>query len=178
MNNELLAKEFFIVGKLLTYPSIELKKELENIVDIDHPVSNTLKQIDDKSFENLQGEYTRLFITGYPKTPCPPYYSAYKTGLVVSDHTDYLYNLYAEYGIEIPEGQFPDFIPVLMEFMVLLLSNDKIEDAKSFHSKYITWLLVFAENIKDNTSIEYFNLISKNISSLLKDSNDYFNSLT
>ena len=175
MNNDLLAKEFFLVGKLLTYPSIELRKELEKIVEGDHPISSTLKQIDDKSFENLQGEYTRLFVTGYPKTPCSPYYSAYKTGLVVSEHTDILYNLYAKYGIEIPDEQFPDFIPILMEFMVLLLSNNKIEEAKSFHSKYITWLLVFSETIKDNTNIEYFNLISQNISNLLKMSTNFFN---
>ena len=174
MNNESLAKEFFLVGKLFTYPTLEMKEELEKVVTEDS-FHNILSKVDSKNIENLQGEYTRLFVSGYPSTPCPPYFSAFKTGLVVSDHTDALYDIYDKYGIEIPEGQFPDFIPILMEFMVLLLSNNQDEESKTFYNKYISWLSEYSQNVKRNSKMDYFNLTSEKLDSLVKISKEYFN---
>ena len=178
MNFECMAQNFFVLSKLLTYPTKELKDEIKKIVE---NIKNEKKKenyslilnilSDESNRENLEAEYTSLFITGYPKTPCPPYYSAYQTGLMVSEHTEELYDIYEKYGIELSNEQFPDFIPTMMEFLTLLLSNNLEEEAKGFYSKYLSWLSEFADNIKRNTKEEYFIEISKVLKEFINEVN-------
>lgn len=179
MNTETLAQKFFILGKFLTYPTKELKTDIENTIK-QIKDENTQKNFNeiliklDNNREELEGEYTSLFITGYPKTPCPPYFSAYQTGMVVSEYSNKLYDLYEEYGIELSNEQFPDFIPTMMEFMTLLLTNDLIEEAKDFYKEYLSWLDEFSSNIKRNTKNEYFIKIATELKSFIKNINDFF----
>jgi len=174
------AKEFFIIAKLLTYPTDELKDELKNIIDdSDFKNNDTIKSIlnylsNNEIIETLQAEYTRLFVTGYPKTPCPPYFSAYQTGLIVSEHTDKLYNLYEEYGVELSNEQFPDFIPTMLEFMTLFLTNEMYDEAKKFHKEYLSWLVEFADNIRRNTKEQYFLKIAELLKITIKKVNNIF----
>ena len=181
MNTEILIQKFFILGKFLTYPTKELKDDIKKIIAQikDTETARKLKNIlafleNEENREELEAEYTSLFVTGYPKTPCPPYFSAYQTGMIVSDYTDKLYDLYEEYGIELSNEQFPDFIPIMMEFMTLLLTNDLNEEAKSFYKDYLSWLGEFSDNIKRNTKNEYFISIANELGDFIKEVNGFF----
>ena len=81
---------------------------------------------------------------------------------------------YEEYGIELSNKQLPDFIPIMMEFMTLLLSNELEKDAKDFYDKYLSWISIFAENIKRNTKEEYFINIANQLNSFIKDVDSFF----
>ena len=182
LNTELLIQKFFILGKFLTYPTKELKDDIKKIIaqiknkDETKKLKNILSLLNNETYrEELEAEYTSLFITGYPKTPCPPYFSAYQTGMIVSDYSDKLYDLYEEYGIELSNEQFPDFIPTMMEFMTLLLTNDLLEEAKNFYKEYLSWLDEFSKNIKRNTKNEYFIMIANELDNFTKDINHFFN---
>lgn len=180
MDLKTLSQKFFIFGKLLTYPTKELKEDIEKVLLLLKEKSdqdlfkNIIKNLNDKKREVLEGEYTSLFITGYPKTPCPPYYSAHQTGLVVSEHSEELHNIYEEYGIELSNDQFPDFIPTMMEFMTLLLTNELVKEASKFYKKYLLWVSEFSENIKRNTENEYFINIANELIGFMKDVNIFF----
>jgi len=177
---EILTQKFFVFGKLLTYPTKELSVEIKKVISQSKNkaefklIEEILFFLDKDNIETLEAEYTSLFVTGYPKTPCPPYFSAYQTGLVVSDFTEKLYELYEEYGIELSNKQLPDFIPIMMEFMTLLLSNELEKDAKDFYDKYLSWISIFAENIKRNTKEEYFINIANQLNSFIKDVDSFF----
>jgi len=180
LNLEILTQKFFILGKLLTYPTKDLSIEIKKVISQSKNkgefdlVEKILSYLDKTNIEHLESEYTSLFVTGYPKTPCPPYFSAYQTGLVVSDFTEELYKIYENYGIELSNEQLPDFIPIMMEFMTLLLSNNLEEEAKNFYDKYLSWVSVFAENIKKNTKEEYFINIANQLKSFIKDVDSFF----
>ena len=177
MDLKLLAQEFFIFGKLLTYPTKELKEEIEKILILlkdegkKNLFTDILTSLNENDQDNLEAEYTSLFITGYPKTPCPPYFSAYQTGMIVSEHSEKLYNIYEEYGIELSNEQFPDFIPTMMEFMTLLLTNEQEKEAKEFYKEYLSWISEFSENIKRNTKEKYFLKIADELINFTKEIN-------
>jgi len=180
LNTEILAQKFFVLAKFLTYPTKELKDDIEKTIS-QIKEENTQKTFNeiligfDNNREELEAEYTSLFITGYPKTPCPPYFSAYQTGMVVSEYSNKLYDLYEEYGIELSNEQFPDFVPTMMEFMTLLLTNDLEKEAKSFYKEYLSWLDEFSSNIKRNTKNEYFIKIANQLETFINDVNNFFN---
>jgi len=179
MTSKTILQNFFILGKFLTYPTKELPDEililLKNMEENKYKKNYMeLYEILKKEIRNeeLEAEYTSLFITGYPKTPCPPYYSVYKTGLMVSKHTEDLYNIYEKYGIELSNEQFPDFIPTMIEFLTLLLSNNMEEEAKKFHNEYLSWLTEFADNIKRNTKSLYFIKTATNLKNFISEVNE------
>jgi len=180
MDLQTLAQKFFIFGKLFTYPTKELKEEIEKILSQlkensgQESLKGIIKHLNEEKREALEGEYTSLFVTGYPKTPCPPYYSAYQTGMVVSDYTEKLYEIYEGYGIELSNEQFPDFIPIMLEFMTLLLTNELLKEAKEFYNEYLIWLTEFSENIKRNTQEEYFINIANQLNLFIKEVDVFF----
>lgn len=179
MNSQILAQKFFVFAKLLTYPTKELKEDIEKVVkqinneDDKKTFKNIIAKLDNNR-EELEGEYTALFITGYPKTPCPPYFSAYQTGMIVSEYSEKLYDLYEEYGIELSNEQFPDFLPTMMEFMTLLLTNELKKEAENFYNEYLSWTNEFSKNIKRNAKEDYFIEIAEQLNVFTKEVNNYF----
>ncbi len=61
--------------------------------------AGALAEVAGLSLEHWQAEYTRLFISGYPRTPCPPFESAYRHGQMAGPAAAELQDLYRRAGL-------------------------------------------------------------------------------
>ncbi len=118
-------------------------------------VKSALKELKQMSIHQWQGIYTSLFISNYPKTPLHPYESFYKDGLLISDSTDELREIYAECGVEVfNEKEFPDLVSLELEFASFIIENEKTCKPvfKSFFMEHLfAWMPKF---FKDTYSYE------------------------
>ena len=72
----------------------------------------------------LMVEYTRLFVTAYPKVPCPPYESVYESEdrLLMRNSTLNVLDFYRKFGLSLADTfkEPPDHIATELEFMHFL----------------------------------------------------------
>lgn len=97
--------------------------------------------------EEAQAEYTRLFISTYPKLLCPPYESCYREGLVYGNSSIEVGEWYRKYGLDfICESEPPDLLSVELEFLAIMKD-------RAFLEKLREWIYKFTERVKNNSSI-------------------------
>lgn len=92
----------------------------------DHPwLLPAIRQLEAASLGEWQAEHTRLFICGYPNTPCLPFLSAQTQGQMAGSHPE-LHEFYRGCGLaaqDMPE----DYLGTLLECGAWLLDNGEAE---------------------------------------------------
>ncbi len=125
----------------------------------------------------LEKEYTRLFITAYPKTIAPPYSSVYldKERLVWGESTAEAARLYEAAGLGISENfhDIPDHIAAEFEFVSYLISEqlrdrdnstritalDQIQ--KDFLSSHLLrWSPEFLSRVAEFSQIPFYQVVA------------------
>ena len=81
--------------------------------------------------EQWQAEHTRLFINGYPKTPCAPFESIYRHWRMEGPACDELARLYASAGLSVSPDLPADYLGTMLEFAALLLERGTPEAESS-----------------------------------------------
>lgn len=117
------AKTLRMLGLMLCMPDNESLPLLEELAD-DHPwMQAGLHELAETPLGEWQGEYTRLFINGFPNTPAPPYESAYRHQVMFGPVVDELIELYRDAGLEV--GQMSaDYLGTQLEFAAYLSESD------------------------------------------------------
>ncbi|MGC8502054.1 MAG: TorD/DmsD family molecular chaperone [Desulfurella sp.] len=121
--------------------------------------------------EDLQVEYTRLFINAYPKVIAPPYESFWREKEIYGETTIAIKKLYAACNLDTSKNwhDLPDHIAAELAFLAYLEGNDTIEyqdiKARLLEEHLKAWVDKFCEVVKNNTTLEYF----KNLSILLEE---------
>ncbi len=97
--------------------------------------------------EEVQAEYTRMFISSYPRLLCPPYESYYREGIVYGNSSTATGEWYRKQGLDFTlEGEPPDHLSVELEFLA-------IRDDRAFLEKLREWIYQFTERVKNNSAI-------------------------
>jgi len=97
--------------------------------------------------EEVQAEYTRMFISAYPALLCPPYESYYREGLVYGNSSVAAGEWYRKHGLDFTvEGEPPDHLSVELEFLAIM--KDSV-----FLEKLREWIYKFTERVKTNSAI-------------------------
>ncbi len=126
-----------------------------------------LKSLQNMEPEELEALYTSLFISNYPKVPLHPYESFYKGGLLVSEATDSIRELYEECGVEVfDDREFPDIISLELEFASFLVEHEiscKPVFDGFFNEHLFSWIFDF---FKDLSSYSKTPLFYKALSSM------------
>ncbi len=162
--NPFKAYKFF--AHLFAYP--ERKEEFFKTLERFYPFEDKtpLEELKKVPFEELQAEYTSLFVANFKGVPCKPYQSFFQSeektlmGAPAFDTAKYyeLFNLSAE-------NEMPDAVYLQLDFATFLLKlmeeTPYVEDKKKlsvlyrdFFKKHILWMENFADCILENTSIE------------------------
>ncbi len=121
--------------------------------------------------EDLQVEYTRLFINAYPKVIAPPYESFWKESEIYGESTIAIKKLYQACNLDISKNwhDLPDHIAAELSFLAYLETNDSTEhfDIKQrLLEKHLKlWVDKFCKTIQNNTTLEYF----KNLTIILQE---------
>ncbi len=173
------SKTFMSPKKELLVFLEEIEKDLKELdygryTDIN--VSEIIKALRNANDEKIATEYVSLFINKYPKVPCPPHESYFRSEslydpLVISD----LNSFYSKMGLE-PKSSFGDHISNIFEYMfVLILSENMPEEEKTkierdFFLKHIaSWVKKLTKCIKENTKEDYYKAVAKHLETFIKE---------
>ncbi|MEJ2455354.1 MAG: molecular chaperone TorD family protein [Candidatus Thiodiazotropha sp.] len=128
-------KNLRLYGLMLCMPELESLPLLQELAD-EHPwMQAGLHELNLTPLEEWQGEYTRLFVNGFPKTPAPPYESVYRHQSMQGPVVDTLHDLYQDAGLTI--GEMPaDYLGTQLEFAAHLAASD---DPRAPHWQTRLW---------------------------------------
>lgn len=112
-----------LLAGLLASPgseSMEIVRELAG----DHAwLAGPVAELEALPLDEWQAEHTRLFVSGHPKTACPPFESAVTGGSLHGAASDRLADLYRRAGLE-ATGLPPDYLGTQLECAAYLMEQD------------------------------------------------------
>ena len=128
----------------------------------------SLGDLKSEPLEEVQYEYTRLFVNGYPKTACPPYESVYREGTMLGESAMDVYLIYQDWGLEVSEEEAGDHLAVMLEFLYYLASLREVADdeekleaveeaIEGFWKDHLQpWLPQFAGDLMENAEMPFY----------------------
>lgn len=129
---------------------------------------------DGDRLEELQVEYTRLFInSGQGPTPAPPYASVYLDGgMLQGGSTEQLAALYRQQGFE-PDGNGEpvDHLSFQLQFLALLTARDRHDgsEEKFLADFFRPWFQLFYTKVLENTRHPFYRVSVQLIDFLTKE---------
>jgi len=127
------------------------------------------------AIRELELEYTRLFITAYPRIPAPPYASIYLEDdrLVWGNATVEALKIYREAGLEVSDDfrDVPDHIAAELEFVSYLISsqlearekgnNERLSKMLSIQERFLAdhllkWSIPFFDIVIESTGSTFY----------------------
>jgi len=119
--------------------------------------------------EQWQAEHTRLFINGYPKTPCAPFESIYRHGRMEGPACDELVRLYADAGVSISDDLPADYLGTMLEFAAMLVDRKTPEanlQLNDLMEKHLTgWLPQFSAQLMRETRLKLYRSLGERLQS-------------
>ena len=167
---------FFLSGEIDEYAKCYRHLGLEPDESIGKIIS-WLRECSDQqtALKELEVEYTRLFITAYPRIPAPPYASIYLEDdrLVWGNTTVDALEIYREAGLKVSDDfrDVPDHIAAELEFVSYLISSQlKAEEKGNIgrHSKMssiqerflvdhlLKWSIFFFDKVIESTGSTFY----------------------
>ena len=116
-----------------------------------------------------QAEHTRLFVNGFPSTPCPPFESAYRDGHLFGARVDELEDLYGRLGVE-SSGAPADFLGTLLECAAWLEAEPGARYAlrhELWHGHLAHWLPRFCADLERHSRIHLYRVLASRLRALL-----------
>ncbi len=139
---------FLYFSLLFSYPTEETLRQIRDLSrNADIAGLRSRDALEAAPLEEVQAEYTRMFISAYPKLLCPPYESYYREGLVYGNSAVAAGEWYRTQGLDFTlEGEPPDHLSVELEFLA-------IRKDRAFLEKLREWIYQFTELVKSNSTI-------------------------
>ena len=133
---------------LFAYPTEETLGQIRDMTrNMDVAGLRSRGALESVPLEEIQAEYTRMFISAYPQLLCPPYESYYREGIVYGNSSVAAREWYRRHGLDFSlEGEPPDHLSVELEFLAIM------ED-RAFLEKLGEWIYQFTERVKKNSTL-------------------------
>jgi len=125
---------------------IEVKKSIDNA---------------DDALEDLQVEYTRLFINGVPHVVAPPYGSVYMDKSLQGAFAGDTLAFYREKGFGIEEdADLPDHLIHELEFLSLLAEDEDFAGEEEFLKKlFRPWYGIFQARVQEGAHHPFYRVV-------------------
>jgi len=107
---------------LLASPADDSLAVLRELAGESAWLSESVAELAQTPLEEWQAEHARLFISGHPKTACPPFESAFLGGAMFGAACDQLGDLYRRAGLQ-AEDVPPDYLGTQLECAAYLLEQ-------------------------------------------------------
>ena len=167
---EIIYKTF---SKLCYYPDEELAGLLKNgvitefLMSLD-PENKEIQKLEEwvdsfnsaeKLLEELQVEYTSLFITNFPSVPAPMFKSYYFENEILGESTERIMDIYEEYNFKVSDlmKEPADHLAILLEFIyrIIQIDNTYYFQIKFIKDEILSWMTPFKESV-DSASTNVF----------------------
>ena len=121
--------------------------------------------------EDLQIEYTRLFINGVPHVVAPPYASVYMDQSIQGAFALKTLTFYREKGFAMDQdADLPDHLIHELEFLSLLTEEEDFAGEEEFLSKlFRPWYKQFCPRVAEKTRHPYYRMVVTLIDSFTKE---------
>jgi len=142
---------------------LEQKKELERVF---------ARQV--LPLEELQIEYTRLFINGSPHVVAPPYASVYLDKSLQGQATEKINSFYGARGFFMREdSDLPDHIVHQLEFLALLTqSGDQESESLFLTQMFFPWFRLFAPRVVQESQHPFYRIVVQIIDYFTKEEDE------
>ena len=157
-----------LLGLAFAYPNEALLSTLrdvaKNIGRNNVAVKKLIAAFEQDELEIVQGEYTRLFINGYPKTPCPPYESVYREQRMLGNASLEVQESYMEWGMTV-DTPLSDHLATELEFLSFLASaesepsiaEEAVEATQHFMTAHIDrWVPQFSNDLQKSATLDVY----------------------
>ncbi len=129
-------------------------------------------EISDQFLEDVQVDYTRLFINGVPKVVAPPFGSVYIDGSLNGTTADVTLAFYRQHGFETITREFPDHLTTELEFLSLQFKEDR-EVAEEFIEKLLLpWFTTFRDLVLKEAETGYIRVVIELIDFFIREESD------
>jgi putative dimethyl sulfoxide reductase chaperone len=146
--------QLIILAALLGFPDDDALGALRDLLPVAPWLSPPLQELEKTPLEHWQGEHTRLFLSGYPKTPCPPFESAYRQGQMGGTAASDLEALYSRAGLKATAAP-ADYLGTLLECLALLTERGDmgpvLEELWEAHLQ--RWLPRFSQDLQAHSEL-------------------------
>lgn len=105
--------------------------------------------------EEIQVEYTRLFINAVPHVIAPPYASVFMNGSLNGNWADATLKFYQQHGYGQTDKEFPDYLITELDFMALLEEENQGSSGKFQEKLFRPWFTIFQAKVLDNSQDIY-----------------------
>ncbi|WP_236786449.1 TorD/DmsD family molecular chaperone [Allochromatium tepidum] len=169
------------LAMLLAMPETDALEALREIADEEPWLAEPIAELESLPPERWQAEHTRLFVSGYPKTPCPPFESAYRQGNMGGTAAPDLQGLYRRAGLESGEVP-PDYLGTQLEFAAYLLDAGSGEGdtdcsagtlaAELWSNHLCRWLPRFARDLQTQADLALYRGLGERLARLCSTDED------
>jgi len=138
------------------------KITLESLDDREISLAALIRELEALSslpLDQVQGEYTRLFINAYPHVPCSPYESVYREGVLMGESTEEVNRSYQKWGLVV-NGEEVDHAAVEFEFLAFLWSletREALDEAEHFRKEHLArWMPRFSADLAKHSRLGFY----------------------
>lgn len=142
---------------LLAMPEADALEALRDLLPTAPWLEGAVAELEQTPLEHWQAEHTRLFITGYPKTPCPPFESAYREGNMGGKAVGILAGLYGRAGLQATEAP-ADYLGTLLDCAAFLEEQEGEGEllCELWDDHLNQWVPRFARDLQDHSQLELY----------------------
>lgn len=160
-------RELAVLAELLSSPQQESLDILSDTAAVFPWLQDSVEELKTTPLDQWQAEHTRLFVNGYPKTPCPPFQSAFKHGSLGGEEDEALNRLYNDAGLSPTPDLPPDYLGTMLQFGAWCLRMEKDELWNRLREHHIDdWLGGFAETLQQEAELKLYQVLGQRLSSI------------
>lgn len=168
-----MAEELRLLSHLLGAPEEGALPAIEELAG-SHPwLQRGAEEMAGITLGQWQAEHTRLFISGYPTTVCPPFASAHRHGCMGGSVVEELRAFYQRCGLR-SEGLPDDYLGTMLECAAWLLEQQTGESQELFGElweKHLApWLPELGSKLAQESQLALYRDMGKKFSELAHES--------
>jgi len=167
-NPELLTQELRILAWLFGMPCQESLDEINSLSKQFNWLNESSQELSQLSLEDWQAEHTRLFISGYPTTPCPPFESAYLNGTMEGAAKRTLDRFFEQLQLK-ATGASADYLGTLLEGLAFLMDTYGFEDQRTqeLQKEHLEcWVTEFASDLQKHSEIILYKQLAQRLNNI------------
>lgn len=158
---------------LLAMPEGDALDLLKEIGEVQCWLEPAVSELAKLSLDQWQAEHTRLFVSGHPKTPCPPFESAYRHGHMNGSSVAELEALYAQAGLAALQTS-ADYLGVILEFAAFLdeSGGESAIAAELWQEHMVRWVPKFGRDLECHARLRLYRDLGSRLCALFAISTD------
>ncbi|MEN8256758.1 MAG: molecular chaperone TorD family protein [Thermodesulfobacteriota bacterium] len=158
-----LAEIYRFLAQTMRYPEsswfhddyLSVFKEMLVQLEWQDNVNALPERITDEILEEIQVDYTRLFINAVPHVIAPPYASVYIDGTLNSTTADKTREYFRQKGFDTTNTEFPDHLVTELDFLSLL-EDESEGSSEEFLTQYFRpWFEMFRDLVLKEVEVSY-----------------------